>query len=207
MPIGARRGLGAALLLGLALGAPPSWAEDPAPPARAWTDPPVRGSAASPAAQPLPPKAAEAASEKPAERAEAAKPPAARQARRSSRQKAAAVSASRAVRRHAERRIAVAALHPTRPPRARARSSASSRTSPYATFVVRERYATPYGAPYPVGQIGAPVYGYTLADDRLRRIEAAQRAGYIVVRARSVQFPDGRSLRTYRPLEEGDDDE
>ena len=50
----------------------------------------------------------------------------------------------------------------------------------------------------PVGMVetGAPF------DDAADRIRAARAAGYIVMHARSVRFPDGRSLRTYSPIGE-----
>jgi len=67
---------------------------------------------------------------------------------------------------------------------------------------------TPRGsvvAQYPAYAGPPVVYGRTLEDERLARIRAAQAAGYIVVRSRSVEFPDGRSLRTYRPYEDEED--
>ena len=47
-------------------------------------------------------------------------------------------------------------------------------------------------------------YGPGYADERLERLRAAEAAGYLVVRRRSVEFPDGRSLRVYRPDDEGE---
>ncbi|WP_331294053.1 hypothetical protein [Methylobacterium radiotolerans] len=53
-----------------------------------------------------------------------------------------------------------------------------------------------------------PGYGYGYApgytDDRLDRLSSAQAAGYVVVHRRTVQFPDGRTLRVYRPDDEGE---
>lgn len=217
MLIGARSGLGAVLVLGLALGIPASRAQDsnPSDPtsqaARPWTDPPVRGST-NPAA-PAPDRPS-AAAEMPVARPETA--PRSRSARRTSRRTVTAEARprSRAVRRQENRqanrqasrrpsrRVAVSTLHPTR-----TRAYAAPRSGAYAATALPGRYATPYPGAYPAGVLARPVYGYTLADDRARRIEAAQRAGYIVVHSRSVQFPDGRSLRTYRPYEAPDEDD
>jgi hypothetical protein len=206
MLIGARCGLAAALVLSLALGAPSSRAQDPTSPdsapqaARPWTDPPVRGGTnpveRAPAGRPT-----EAAAEKPAARAEISRRT--RTARRANRRTVAAEARPRprVVRREA-RRASVATLHPTR-----VRTFAAPRSGPYAATALPGRYATPYPGTFPVGRVAPPVYGYTLADGRARRIEAAQRAGYIVVHGRSVQFPDGRTLRTYRPYEEPDEEE
>ncbi|WP_375463454.1 hypothetical protein [uncultured Methylobacterium sp.] len=64
-------------------------------------------------------------------------------------------------------------------------------------------------APMRIGRAVRPTYeerigGFYDGDEGARRIAAAQAAGYLVIRSRSVQFPDGRVLRTYRPYE-GDD--
>ncbi|TXM72862.1 hypothetical protein FV226_10950 [Methylobacterium sp. WL12] len=74
------------------------------------------------------------------------------------------------------------------------------------TFAAAPPY--PY-APLPVGRVAGPADGernpiFAEGDDRTRRIAAAQAAGYLVVRARSVQYPDGRMLRSYRPYDEED---
>lgn len=53
----------------------------------------------------------------------------------------------------------------------------------------------------PVGRVGGFV------DDRAERIRRAQDAGYLVVRSRNIEFPDGRSLRAYRPYEDDGEDE
>ncbi|KAB1070150.1 hypothetical protein [Methylobacterium planeticum] len=216
MLIGARSGLGAVLVLGLALGIPASRAQDSNPSnstpqaARPWTDPPVRGSTNPAAPAPDRPSAAET----PVVRAETA--PRSRGARRTSRRTVTAEArprsravrrqenrqASRQASRQPSRRVTMSTLHPTR-----ARASAAPRSGAYAATALPGRYAAPYPGAYPAGIFARPVYGYTLADDRARRIEAAQRAGYIVVHSRSVQFPDGRSLRTYRPYEAPDEEE
>ena len=49
---------------------------------------------------------------------------------------------------------------------------------------------------------GTQTPGYT--DERLDRLSSAQAAGYLVVRRRTVQFPDGRTLRVYRPDDGGE---
>lgn len=78
---------------------------------------------------------------------------------------------------------------------------------PYAPRVYA---APPYPyAPLPVGRVAGPVDGernpiFSGGDDRMRRIAAAQAAGYLVVRARSVQYPDGRMMRSYRAYEDDD---
>lgn len=64
--------------------------------------------------------------------------------------------------------------------------------------------------PTAFGRIEEQAYGgrapfFAGGDDQARRIAAAEAAGYLVVRARSVRFPDGRSLRTYRPYTDEDD--
>jgi hypothetical protein len=46
-----------------------------------------------------------------------------------------------------------------------------------------------------------PGYGAGYADERLDRLSSAAAAGYVVVRRRTVVFPDGRTLRVYRPDE------
>lgn len=53
---------------------------------------------------------------------------------------------------------------------------------------------------------GVFVGGRMFEDDRAARVRRAQEAGYIVVRSRTVEFPDGRRLRTYQPLDEEADD-
>ena len=44
-----------------------------------------------------------------------------------------------------------------------------------------------------------------ITDERSRRIREAEEAGFLVVRSRTVEFPDGRRMRTYMPYEEPDD--
>ena len=37
----------------------------------------------------------------------------------------------------------------------------------------------------------------------LERLGSAEAAGYLVVRRRTIVYPDGRAIRIYRPAEEG----
>ncbi|MGT2479962.1 hypothetical protein ACU4GR_16300 [Methylobacterium oryzae CBMB20] len=50
----------------------------------------------------------------------------------------------------------------------------------------------------------APAYAPGYVDERLDRLSSAEAAGYLVVRRRTVQFPDGRTLRVYRPDDAGE---
>ena len=55
-------------------------------------------------------------------------------------------------------------------------------------------------------------FGFTLKpehdiDRTLALTRQAEAAGFLVVRQRSVEFPDGRRLRTYSPYETDDEDE
>lgn len=80
------------------------------------------------------------------------------------------------------------------------------RAAPYAGPPVRYGYvveATP-ARPMPHGNMTDGSMAYE--DMRIARIRRAEEAGYIVVHSRSVEFPDGRRLRTYRPLDEDADD-
>ncbi|KQP48810.1 hypothetical protein ASF39_13615 [Methylobacterium sp. Leaf108] len=43
--------------------------------------------------------------------------------------------------------------------------------------------------------------------DRLARIRAAEEAGYLVIRSRTIELPDGRRLRSYAPYEGEDADD
>jgi hypothetical protein len=49
-----------------------------------------------------------------------------------------------------------------------------------------------------------PGYGPGYVDERLEHLSSAEAAGYLVVRRRTVQFPDGRTLRYYRPDDAGE---
>ncbi|MER2265945.1 hypothetical protein [Methylobacterium oxalidis] len=202
MPCGVRSSLAGILLLGLAAGILPVRAQDAAAPSqRPWTDPPVRGSAATSASAPKAeaPAKASAKAVTAARESGAAESPPARSVggRKAVRVAAPARRPVRTVRAPERARVAVRTAH--RQTHAPLRSVRVVRSVPYAATPVRYPY-TMQGA-VPVG------YGYTASDERLRRIREAQAAGYIVLRQRSVVFPDGRSLRTYRPYEVEDDEE
>ncbi|GJE61033.1 hypothetical protein [Methylobacterium trifolii] len=183
MPVGARRSLVGAVLLGLALGP----AQGQPAPGGAWTDPPARAPVANPA-----PATPPGRTETPARQVEA--PPAPEPIVRTEASAPGRGLRQRTAVRPQRRIVARVAVLP-RPRRVAAvpHRAAASRVARY------ERYA----APYPVGRVAAPEDGY--GDERLGRLRAATEAGYIVMRRRSVEFPDGRSLRIYRPVEDGYD--
>lgn len=167
----------------------------PAP--RAWTDPPAR-EAAPTAEAPKPAETPRAATVKAA--------PAPRTAARP-------VRAARTASVHPAPRAKVTA-HPTAARRVAAASPrlrgaghdpavrvVTMRAAPYAGPPVRYGYVVEAAPARPMS------YGSMSYEDmRAARIRRAEEAGYIVVRSRSVEFPDGRRLRTYRPLDEDADD-
>lgn len=179
MPVAAfSRHVGATLVIGAALCCgPAAWAQQPS---GAWTDPPAR-SGNNPPPKPGPPKVAQPQSDPPpsvATRAEA--PPAA---------------GKRAETRARKGKVAVARAEPRR-------------AAPRPRMAVREsepapRLRRPRAAAYPRAYRDEAPMGdeIDLSDERLDRLRAAADAGYIVVRRRSVEFPDGRSLRIYHPYE------
>ncbi|SDO35369.1 hypothetical protein SAMN05216360_12050 [Methylobacterium phyllostachyos] len=173
MPHGARTSLAALILL---LGVGSATAEPAA--GTTWTDPPVH----KPAAEAPAPKAVAPAST-PAAVAEAARPAPARKA---AARKTGARPVRSAVRRTAPRRVAAAAHRP--------RIAAASPRAIVGPRVVAL-------APPPEGYARYRSYGYGpgYADGRLDRLSSAEAAGYVVVRRRTVVFPDGRTLRVYRP--------
>lgn len=201
MPLASPLKLAAALLVGLSLDAA-ALAQDAGQPARTWTDPPARGAAATPVAKPAAEEAkakAKAPAAASSRSAENVKPVRAagrsgrhvsRQARRVSRTPVAAARP-----RPHRRTLVVTAVHPTRHGSVRRMEASGyrlARTSAPAAV---------YDLPVGTVETGAP---FTAApfDDRADRIRAARAAGYIVMHARSVRFPDGRSLRTYSPIGE-----
>lgn len=217
MSISARLPCGAALFVGLSLASLGAMAQEPAQSGPTWTDPPARNAApATPAAKP--PARVETQAETGNAKAPAAKTPsvetraadtsAARKrpdAVSGARVRSAEGSHRRMARQVRRERIVASrarAVHPPavatyRPTRERVTRFSYRAASPYRE-VVEE--------PLPVGRVEQPTaYGYGQRDERLDRIRAAQAAGYLVVHSRSVQFPDGRSLRTYQPYE-GDED-
>jgi hypothetical protein len=193
MPHGARTSLAALILL---LGVGGATAE-PAT-GTTWTDPPTHkpaGASASDrkAAAPAP-AAAPTASTPAAVAAEARPVPAKRE--RAARHAPTRTTATRsapariAARRPAPERLA-AAVRRTRvaaaPPRALVDPRVVAMVPPPEGYA---RYR-PYGY--------GPGYSLGYADERLDRLHSAEAAGYLVVRRRTVQFPDGRTLRVYRP--------
>lgn len=191
MPHGARTSLAALILL---LGVGGATAEPAA--GSTWTDPPAHKSAAeTPAADKkaaAPTPAAVSASTS-ATASPEARPP---------RAKRKAVAARRAPERTAVRRI----------PETKRVVTASRRTRVAATPVrtFREPQVAAVAPPPPDGYARYRTYGYGpgygsgYADDRLDRLSSAEAAGYLVVRRRTVQFPDGRTLRYYRPDDDGE---
>lgn len=180
MPYGARTSL-AALVLALALGAAGACAE----PASGWTDPPAR-------------KAAPATS--PAEAQKAVPPPASTPAAAAPARKA--VAARPVQKRVATRRAPEAKRVATTAPRPRVAAAPARPMRPHRMVAVAPPPPPPLPDGYP--RYRAYNYGPGYADERLERLRAAEAAGYLVVRRRSVEFPDGRSLRVYRPDDEGE---
>lgn len=193
MPHGARTSL-AALILLLGVG---SVTAEPAA-GTTWTDPPARKptaearasdrktatpAAASPSVKSSPPSSVPST---PA--AVADKTPPARTTRKAAPRRA----PSRIAARHtAPKRLAAAAHKPriaAAPPRAIADPRIAMAPPPPPQGYARYR---PYGY--------GPGYGPGVADERLDRLSSAEAAGYVVVRRRTVVFPDGRTLRVYRP--------
>jgi hypothetical protein len=193
MPYGARTSL-VALILALGLGGASA---EPAP-GTTWTDPPAHKPAAAkaPAADQ---KAAAAPIASTPAASDARPAPAARKA----------VAARRAPERNAARRPAPAAKRLAVAPRRARLAAAPARPLRSSPQIVAD--APPPAAPvegyarYRAYGYG-PGYGYApgYADERMDRLSSAQAAGYLVVRRRTVQFPDGRTLRVYRPDDEGE---
>lgn len=194
MPHGARSGL-AVLVLCLTLGAPAVGAPQGGA-GSTWSDPPARElGTAKPAA--AAPQAMPAASSAPTPTTRKAATDAPRPARKVARSPKAAPRERMATRREAlprrhavaaaprPARVATARVERPRPPRVVAATPPTQDRRPYGY--------RPYG--YGVG------YGPRDADDHLERLQSAAEAGYLVVRRRSVEFPDGRSLRVYRPFD------
>ncbi|MGH1589833.1 hypothetical protein ACRBEV_17715 [Methylobacterium phyllosphaerae] len=194
MPYGARTSL-AALILVLGLGG--ASAE---PAATTWTDPPAH----KPAAETAP-----AADRKAVAPVPAVSTPAA---------------ASSDIKTTSARRKAVAARPARERTVARSRSPVAKRiaATPRRARVAATRVRTIRRAPQVAAAAPPPpptegyaryrAYGYGpgygeapgYADDRLDRLSSAQAAGYLVVHRRTVQFPDGRTLRVYRPDDGGE---
>ncbi|SFL26673.1 hypothetical protein [Methylobacterium pseudosasicola] len=184
MPYGARPSL-AALILSLTLGVTGAGAQS----ASGWTDPPARKPAAPSASPAEPQKAAPPPASTPA----AAAPATARKA----------VAAQPVRKRLATRHAAPAAKRVAATPhRPRIAAAAPARTIRAPRMVAVAPPPPPPRDDYP--RYRAYNYGPGYADERLERLRAAEAAGYLVVRRRTVEFPDGRSLRVYRPDDEGE---
>jgi hypothetical protein len=195
MPHGARTSLAALILL---LGVGGVSAEPAA--GTTWRDPPTHKPAAEKAGETAsaadrkaaPPAATASTASTPAAASPAVRPRAARRvaARPAPERRAARVAA-------APRRVA-AAPRRTRTAAAPARSFRAPQVAAAAPPPPPEAYARerPYGY--------GPGYGPGYADERLDRLSSAEAAGYLVVRRRTVQFPDGRTLRFYRPDDDGE---
>lgn len=172
MPNGVRRSLIAFVLL---TGfAVPAAAE----PATTWTDPPARAPEAG-KASPRPVAATPAAVSSP-RRAESSR---ARETHPSPRRVA------------ARPRIRVAHDMPRRP--------VVSPPTPHRPRVVAVRPPRPVL----VRRYAYPVYSYAgfppaYDDSRLDRLSTAVGSGYLVMRGRTVEYPDGRVIRFYRPADD-----
>lgn len=104
----------------------------------------------------------------------------------------------------APRRPVVAALPRTRVTAPAPRPAIRAVTMRPAVAPPMSRYG--YAVEAAPDRSGVFVGGRMFEDDRAARVRRAQEAGYIVVRSRTVEFPDGRRLRTYQPLDEEADD-
>lgn len=183
-----RVGLATGLILALGLHAALAQTEPSKIAERPWTDPPARS--APPAASPE------------------AKPQAATShAARSENTKSENTKSARPAR-------AVA----TAPQRVRRSARAPSPAAPSPAMSQRPRLAEMRARPRLAER---PVYTYRRAsteiqpvgrggfgmDERSRRIRAAEEAGFLVVRSRTIEFPDGRRIQTYSPYEPEDTDD
>ncbi|MCJ2136184.1 hypothetical protein MKK69_19370 [Methylobacterium sp. J-026] len=196
MPHGARTSLVALFLLAGLGGA----SAEPAA-GSTWTDPPAHksGTETRPAADR---KAAA-----PVTAAPTAATPAASQEARSAPAARRAVAARRAP----ERKVAHAAV--PSPKRVAAAPRRVRIAAPQTRMARDPRFVAVAPPPPPAegyaryrsyGYAPGSAYGPGYADDRLERLRSAEAAGYLVVRRRTVQFPDGRSLRVYHPDDEGE---
>lgn len=180
MPIGMRSSLIALALctgFGAAWAAGSSGGDKPS----TWSDPPARTEAAKPAAQ-------------------AAKPPLPAAASAAQQKERVAKRATPRRERSAERRksprVAKASPRASRHHYAARRAPPMIGTAPTGPRVVYREYPAYSAATYP------PDYD----DERLDRLSTAVPSGYLVMRRRTVEYPDGRTLRIYRPAQDGADD-
>lgn len=197
--------------LALVLGVLPALAQAQTPASstsgRTWTDPPPRGTAeAEPATTKSPsiksPGTTPAATPE-APRQAAAAPAEAR------RPTHAAVRTPKTARAKSARGNTQARVRVARPAAAPARRPAVrtvARAQDYQDPAIRRMTMRLPVVRYSYGVVPESSGPFVYEDDRARRIRQAQEAGYLVVRSRTVEFPDGRRLRTYRPYEEDSDD-
>ncbi|MDP4003819.1 hypothetical protein [Methylobacterium sp. NEAU K] len=188
MPYGARTSL-AALILSLALGVTGACAEPAS--GTTWTDPPAH--------RPVPEKP-------PAEARKAATPAPSTPAAASQGVQPAPVARKALAAHRVRPRVAVHRAAPS--PKRVAATARRARVAAAPVRTVRQPrlVAAEPPPPPPGGTARYRTYGYGpgYADERLERLSAAEAAGYLVVRRRTVEFPDGRSLRVYRPVDEAE---
>jgi hypothetical protein len=175
---------------------------------RAWTDPPAREAAeakAGPRAETPAPR------EVPARPATASTPRASARAATAHRPGRATVRTLKAVNVRPTPRVRGAA----RPVATRRHFVSVSPRLPVAGHDPAFRVVTlrppAYARPAPMVSYGytveaAPARSLVYEDERAARIRQAREAGYLVVRSRSLEFPDGRRLRAYRSYDEDADD-
>lgn len=168
----------AAILLSLGLGLPPAFAESTTA-ERPWTDPPAKSAASAPSSQVAKPQPAspkqDVSHDRPTARTRVAVKP--RKAR----------LAETRVETHKHRTDAERSLVKQR------LALKPSATRPVAARITRR---PAYAQRPPEGRFE----GFVM-DERSRRIRAAEEAGFLVVRSRTVEFPDGRRMRAYAPYE------
>lgn len=178
----------AAILLSLGLGLPPAFAQSTTAD-RPWTDPPAKTVPSSKTAPSSPPSQAATTQSAPSKQAVSVD----RQAARTR------VAAKPRQPRLAESRVETGRrrMVAERPRLAQPLAVRPSATRPVPARMTRRPV---YAQRLPVGRFE----GFEM-DERSRRIREAEEAGFLVVRSRTVEFPDGRRMRTYTPYEEPDD--
>ncbi|GJD35861.1 hypothetical protein [Methylobacterium aerolatum] len=148
-----------------------------------WSDPPARSTEApkppEAAGKPALPAAASAAQQKQGERH------AAKAATRRER-----LAASRAERRAAQ---LAEKEHRPRPVTASRRAAPVVSVKPGGPPVVYRTYPAYSAATVPPDE----------EDERFDRLSTAVPSGYLVMRRRTIEYPDGRTIRIYRPAEDG----
>lgn len=153
-------------------------------PASTWSDPPPRRPDADKAAAPAPKPSTPAAvaTEQPS------RPPA-------------GMAVSRPARMATRRTPPKARIATRTPPRHRHIAVTRHPAVPSRMASVRPPFVA---QAYPAHR--AVDYPLDYEDARLERLSSAVHSGYLVMRRRTVEYPDGRVIRIYRPVEEGDGD-